>query len=104
MSSILSIRASQRVYTRRGDTVMVTEYIEAALALARYELIEDETPYYGEIPGLDGVWASGATLEECRNSLKEALEGWIVIRLRRGLDIPPVQGRRIEEPQRLGVG
>lgn len=83
---------------------MVTEYIEAALAVARYELIEDETPYYGEIPGLEGVWASGATLEECRSSLKEALEGWIVIRLRRGLDIPPVQGRRIEEPERLGVG
>jgi len=82
---------------------MVTEYIEAALESARYQLIEDETPYYGEIPGLEGVWATGTTLEECRSSLQEALEGWIVIRLRRGLNIPPVKGHHIEEPQRLSV-
>lgn len=83
---------------------MVTEYIEAALAMARYELIEDDAPCYGEVPGLDGVWANGTTLEECRHNLREVLEGWIVIRLRRGLDIPPVGGRVIEEPEKLEVG
>jgi len=31
---------------------MITEYIEAALARATYEIIKDEEPYYGEIPGL----------------------------------------------------
>lgn len=83
---------------------MVTEYIEAAMAAARYELIQDKAPYYGEIPGLDGVWANGATLEECRRNLREVLEGWIVIRLRRGLPIPPIGGRVIEEPETIEVG
>ncbi len=42
---------------------MITEYIEAGLAQAKYETIEDEEPYYGEVPGLAGVWATGKTLE-----------------------------------------
>ncbi|MCR4392081.1 MAG: type II toxin-antitoxin system HicB family antitoxin [Candidatus Acetothermia bacterium] len=83
---------------------MITEYIEAALSGARYELIQDEEPYYGEIPGLGGVWATGRTLEECRQNLKEVLEGWILVRLRRGLAIPPVGGHRIEEPEGLEIG
>ena len=42
----------------------ITEYIEAAMSKARYEIIEDEEPYYGEVPELEGVWATGKTLEE----------------------------------------
>mgnify|MGYP000880249333 FL=1 len=41
---------------------MLTEYIEEALRRARYELIDDEEPYYGEVAELKGVWASGKTL------------------------------------------
>jgi predicted RNase H-like HicB family nuclease len=57
---------------------MIIDYIEAVLGKARYEIIEDEEPYYGEVPGLDGVWASGKTLEECRKNLAEVIDGWIV--------------------------
>jgi predicted RNase H-like HicB family nuclease len=64
---------------------MITEYIEAALSKARYEIIEDEEPYYGEVPELEGVWATGKTLEECRKNLAEVIDGWIVVRLRKGL-------------------
>jgi len=67
---------------------MIKEYIEAALGKAKYEIIDDEEPYYGEIPGLDGIWASGKTLEECRNNLAEVVDGWLIVRLRRGLNIP----------------
>ena len=67
---------------------MLTEYIKAALAEAECEIIQDEEPYYGAVPGLQGVWATGKTLEECRRNLKEVLEEWIVVRLRRGLPIP----------------
>jgi len=63
---------------------MLIEYIEAALARAKYEIIRDDEPYYGEIPNLKGVWATGRTLEECRKRLSEVIEGWIIIRLRRG--------------------
>ena len=82
---------------------MITDYIEAALARATYEIIEDEEPYYGEIPGLRGVWASGKTLEECRQDLKEVIEGWIIVRLRKGLSIPPLDGHRIEELEELKI-
>ena len=43
---------------------MLTEYIEAALAEARYELIQDDEPYYGEVPGLRGIWATGKTVAD----------------------------------------
>ena len=38
---------------------MLTEYIDEALKRTRYELIQDEEPYYGEIKALPGIWASG---------------------------------------------
>ena len=82
---------------------MITEYIEAALARATYEIIQDEEPYYGEIPGLQGVWASGKTLEACRQDLREVIEGWIIVRLRKGLSVPPINGHRIEELEELKI-
>jgi predicted RNase H-like HicB family nuclease len=83
---------------------MITEYIQAALKEANYQIIEDEEPYYGEVPGLDGVWASGKTLEECRHNLAEVIDGWLVVRLKRGLSIPPIGGKKIEELKRIEVG
>jgi predicted RNase H-like HicB family nuclease len=59
---------------------MINEYVQAALELAHYEIIEDEEPYYGEIPQLQGVWATGKTLEECRRNLAETIDGWILVR------------------------
>lgn len=54
----------------------------------KFEIINDEEPFYGEVPELKGVWASGKTLEECRRNLGETIEGWIVLRLKKGLNIP----------------
>jgi predicted RNase H-like HicB family nuclease len=65
-----------------------TEYVNAALSRAQYEIIEDSEPYYAEVPELEGVWATGKTLEECRKDLIEVIEGWIVVRIRKGLSIP----------------
>ncbi|TRZ52480.1 MAG: type II toxin-antitoxin system HicB family antitoxin [Dehalococcoidia bacterium] len=76
---------------------MLTEYIAAALSKAKYELIKDEEPYYGEVPELEGVWATGKTLEECRANLAEVIDGWIVVRLRKGLPLPPIGEYTIEE-------
>lgn len=75
---------------------MILRYIQKAMEKAHYELIEDEEPYYGEIPDCQGVWATGKTLEACRRNLEEALEGWIVIRLQRGLALPPIEGITIQ--------
>lgn len=78
---------------------MIVEYIEEALRRARYELIDDEDPYYGEIEELKGVWATGKTLEECRNHLKEVVEGWILLSIKRGLPIPRLGEFEIKEIQ-----
>jgi predicted RNase H-like HicB family nuclease len=71
---------------------MLAEYIDKAMEQAVYEIIEDEGTYWGEIPGLQGVWAHDATLEGCRRELREALSDWIALRLRMGLSIPIVAG------------
>ncbi len=76
---------------------MLTEYIEEALKKARYEIIGDEEPYYGEIEELKGVWATGRTLEECRDNLKEVIEGWILLSIRKGFPIPKLGGIEIKE-------
>jgi predicted RNase H-like HicB family nuclease len=83
---------------------MIGEYIQAALDRTRYELIDDQEPYYGEVRELPGVWASGSTLEECRRRLTEVLEGWIVVRLQNGMDIPPLGDRTISPSQSIEVG
>ncbi|HSN85352.1 MAG TPA: type II toxin-antitoxin system HicB family antitoxin, partial [Thermoanaerobaculia bacterium] len=38
---------------------MLLDYLTAAIEQAHYEIVEDEEPFYGEIPGLQGVWATG---------------------------------------------
>ncbi|MCE8426542.1 MAG: type II toxin-antitoxin system HicB family antitoxin [Candidatus Methanoperedens sp.] len=77
---------------------MIPEYINAALEKAKYEIIKDEEPYYGEVSGLKGVWASGKTLEECRRNLAVTIEEWVIIRLKKGLSIPPIGNIKFEEP------
>ncbi len=82
---------------------MITEYIQAALSRAKYEIIEEKEPYYGEVPELAGVWATGKTLEDCRRNLAEVIDGWLVLRLKRGLPIPPIGEHKVEELKRLEV-
>ena len=64
---------------------MISEYLDAAMRRASYETINDPEPFYGEIPGIQGVWATGKTLEECRQNLLETLEGWLILSLQKGL-------------------
>ncbi|MEZ5335113.1 MAG: type II toxin-antitoxin system HicB family antitoxin [Methanolobus sp.] len=82
---------------------MLIEYIQAALEKARYEIIEDDEPYYGEVPELEGVWATGNTLEECRKNLEETIDEWIVFRLRKGLTLPPLDNHVIKDSGEVAV-
>jgi predicted RNase H-like HicB family nuclease len=78
---------------------MLSQYLQAALDKARYEIIEDEEPFYGEIPQLPGVWATGATLETCRRNLAEAIEDWLLFSLAKGLPIPPIDNITLRQPE-----
>jgi predicted RNase H-like HicB family nuclease len=70
---------------------MLITYIQNAMRLAKYEILEDRQ-YYGEIPGFDGVWAQAENLEDCREELQSALEDWLVLGLRMGHNLPVVAG------------
>ena len=70
---------------------MLTDYIDAAMRRAEYEKLDDNT-YYGEISGIQGVYASAPNLKECRKGLKSALEDWILFGLVNGYPIPPIDG------------
>ncbi len=66
---------------------MLSEYIAKKLKEARYKLLKDRT-YFGEIPGLRGVWASAKSLERCREELREVLEDWLLLKVRSREAVP----------------
>lgn len=78
---------------------MIREYMDAAMAKAKYEPLQDPAEIYGHIPCCPGVWATGATLEDCRKTLEEVLEGWILLGIRAGDDLPEIDGKQISIPE-----
>jgi predicted RNase H-like HicB family nuclease len=79
---------------------MLTEYIEEALKRAHYAIINDpDELYYGEVPELPGVWANAKTLETCRENLKEVVEGWILLSIKKALPLPKLGDVEIKEIQ-----
>jgi predicted RNase H-like HicB family nuclease len=70
---------------------MLTDYIRRAMSKAHYELMENGR-YFGNIPGCDGVWAQGKTLESCRGTLQSTLEDWLLLGLQLGHKLPVIAG------------
>ncbi|RJP80751.1 MAG: type II toxin-antitoxin system HicB family antitoxin [Candidatus Zixiibacteriota bacterium] len=66
---------------------ILSEYIDAAMAQASYDKLEDGT-FSGRIPPCQGVIAFGATLRECENELRSTLEEWILLGLKMGHPLP----------------
>ena len=66
---------------------MLTEYISRKLNQAQYKILDDGS-YFGKIPELQGVWASAKTLEKCRETLREVLEEWLILKLKDKDKIP----------------
>ena len=82
---------------------MLRAYIAAAMQHAHYELIDQAgEPYYGEIHGLQGVLATGRTLEECRANLEDALDAWLLLGLQLGHEIPVMDDIRLERLRMAG--
>jgi predicted RNase H-like HicB family nuclease len=78
---------------------MIREYLDAAVSHAVYKKLEDSGEIFGEIPPCPGVWATGTTPEECRKTLEEALEGWILLGIRMGDSMPVIDGKRLDVPE-----
>ncbi len=75
---------------------MLTSYLRAAMRRARYEIVEDDGSFYGEIPAIPGVWANAKTLEACREELESVLEGWVLVSVADHSPIPDIDGIRLE--------
>ncbi len=80
------------------------EYMEAALATARYERIDGGTRVYGEVPSFRGVWADGTIRGEVREELRRVLRGWIDLQMERSGRLPPVNGVHAPERGLTGRG
>ena len=66
-------------------------YVASALQRAQYKRLGDGS-IFGEIPGVQGVWANAATQEVCEQELAEVLDDWIDLRLGWGDSIPTIDG------------
>lgn len=66
---------------------MLIEYIEKAMGKAVYDKLEDGS-FSGKIPECLGVVAFGATLYQCQQELRSALEGWLIVKIRHGDKLP----------------
>ena len=59
---------------------------------AKYEILPEDGTYYGEIPGVQGVYANQDSLEKCRDELQSVLEGWIILGLQFNHQFPEMDG------------
>lgn len=72
--------------------LILPEYVQAAMRRAEYEDVEDSGAIFVTIPGFDGLWASGPTKLQVNEDLESALEGWILLGIALGHEIPVIDG------------
>ena len=70
---------------------MLTDYIQAAMREAHYELMENGR-FFGSIPKCKGAWADGTTLEETRAELQSVLESWLLLGFKLAHKLPVIAG------------
>jgi predicted RNase H-like HicB family nuclease len=67
----------------------LTEYINAAMALAEYDKLDDGS-FAGRLPKCKGVIAFAKTLKGCEDELRSTLEDWIIVGLKLGHRLPVI--------------
>jgi predicted RNase H-like HicB family nuclease len=70
---------------------VLTEYIGAAMQKTVLEKLDDGS-WYANIPPCPGVWANEKTPEECKNTLREVLEEWLLLELLDNDPLPELDG------------
>lgn len=82
---------------------VLSDYVDAAMAQASYDKLEDGT-FAGRVPPCTGVVAFGETLRQCESELRSTLEEWILLGLKLGHAIPVIEGIDLSrEPTREPV-
>lgn len=77
---------------------MLLEYVEQAMEKAVYEKLRDGT-FWGQIEACKGVVAGGRTLAQCQRELREVLDGWLIVKLRHGDQIPTIARINLNQPR-----
>jgi hypothetical protein len=78
---------------------VLTDYLDAAMASAVVSKLPDGT-LGGRIPCCAGVVAFGKTATQCKRELRATLEGWLLLGLKLGHDLPVIAGIDLNrEPQ-----
>ncbi len=75
---------------------MISEYINAAMRKAHYELLSKDKLYYGEISGFQGVYATAQNLEDCREELQAVLEDWLLLSIHKNMPVPVIDNISLE--------
>ncbi len=71
---------------------MFTQYVDSVMAQrAEYELMKGKQRYFGSIRGFKGVWAQGKTLAKCEQQLREVLEEWLLLKIRKQQFVPTIE-------------
>jgi hypothetical protein len=78
---------------------MLASYIDKAMELAVYEIIEDDGTYWGEIPGLQGVWANYKTLR-CK-AIAQRSAGIVRCNEPTSVDIPLIEDINLNQITQL---
>ena len=81
---------------------MLIEYINKAMSKAVYDKLGDGS-FSGKIPQCPGVIAFGKTLYSCEHELRSSLEGWLIVKIRHGDNLPVIGrinlNRKMPAPQ-----
>ncbi|HEO65808.1 MAG TPA: type II toxin-antitoxin system HicB family antitoxin [Spirochaetes bacterium] len=70
---------------------MLIQYITKAMTKAVYDKME-ESGFSGTIPECPGVISFSDTLYQCQEKLKSSLEGWLIVKIREGDELPVIDG------------
>src|SRR5947207_3731315 len=80
---------------KRNRRASLAQYMAEVLRNAMYEKGEQLDVIVAEAPDLPGCLTQGATFEEARANLVDAIEVWLMSGLRSGEDPPVVNGCRL---------
>ena len=76
------------------------EYLHEAMRHAQYERLQDGR-WFASIPGFQGLWSEGASIEDARNDLSTALDGWLfVLAFVTRMPIPTLPGTTLDLERR----
>lgn len=86
--------AKPRIRRRPTGDLTFSQYVEKAMARAVYEA-DPAGGWIVSVPGLPGCASQGATVEEARTMIRDAIEGWVTLALQMGDPIPVIDGARL---------